>query len=717
MPKRTADRAGYDAFRDQQADIAAARSAKGREIGTIPAIANVRRRSRASKSLKLFCKTYNPRAFYLGWADFHLRGIERIEEAAFIGALYALAFPRGSGKTTLCRMAALWVLANAIRRYAFIIGANDQKANDTLDSLRLLMRFSPEFAADYPEISYPIIHLRGIAQRAAGQTCEGESTLIEWAGGRVVLPTVPPPPNWPRTWPLRADGKVPTAGAVFSASGLTGEGIRGSLLTLNTGEMIRPDFVLLDDPQTNESANSPTQNATRETLVAADVLGMAGPDRTIAAVMPCTVIAEGDFVDRVLDRDLHPLWRGERVGVLKAMPKNMPAWEDYFAEYREGGQSEPPDFTAANDHYRANRAVLDDGAAASWKDRKLPGEVSAVQSAMNLYFRNPRAFWAEYMNRPLAALAAAGAKSLDARRVAARLNGAERLAVPPGCSRVTAGFDVGGDLLWWAVVAWNDLFGGAVLDYGCWPRQTRAVFAAVDARPGLRDVFPGHTEEQRVYAGLAELVPQVLGRAYPTAGGELRAERALIDAGWKPDAVYQFVAASPLAGVIHPSKGIGRSTTQVGVARWKARPDERAGHHWRLTLGTGGGRGRQVQFDPDAWKTFLHSALTVPVGGAAGLTLWGKDASAHELIGGHCAAEYSEPATTHGDTFDKWQERPNRPDNHLLDVLVLAAVAASVQGVVVNATGSASSPGPRPKVKLSELMKKRDQPPGGGPHG
>jgi hypothetical protein len=55
------------------------------------------------KSLRLFCETYNPEAFYLGWSDDHLRAIDRIEEAATLGALFAFAMARGSGKTTICR--------------------------------------------------------------------------------------------------------------------------------------------------------------------------------------------------------------------------------------------------------------------------------------------------------------------------------------------------------------------------------------------------------------------------------------------------------------------------------------------------------------------------------------------------------------------------------------------------------------------------------------
>jgi hypothetical protein len=65
----------------------------------------------------------------------------------------------------------------------------------------------------------------------------------------------------------------------------------------------------------------------RERLVGADVLGMAGPDKSISAVMPCTVIAPLDMADNLLDRSKHPLWRGERTSMLESMPADLAAWD------------------------------------------------------------------------------------------------------------------------------------------------------------------------------------------------------------------------------------------------------------------------------------------------------------------------------------------------------------------------------------------------------
>lgn len=635
--------------------------------------------------------------------------IARIEEAATLGALYALAMPRGSGKSTICRMAALWVISYSISRYVFLIGANAEKAQDTLATIKTLIRFLPEYAADFPEIAYPAIALGGIANRASGQTCNGESTLIEWSTDRVTLPTVPPPANWTKACsvrPKRADGMAPSSGIVIGTSGLTGDGIRGSLLTLTTGELIRPDFVLLDDPQTSESAHSKTQNATREKLVGADVLGMAGPGKTIAAVMPCTVIAKGDFVDRVLDRGKHPLWRGERMSLLRSMPTDLKAWGEYFDVYQACAQLEPPDYTDANAHYTANRETLDAGAVAAWEDRKLDWEVSAIQHAMHLYCRDKTAFYSEYQNEPLDPLLFVGSRQLDAQAIAARLTKVERGIVPRECSRLTAMIDVGGELLWWVVSAWDERFGGSPIDYGTWPPQNRNYFAATDPRPGLSDMYAGMSEESRVYAGLKDLTLTLLGRKWRRdLAGEaeyLTVERCLIDEGWLDKTIYQFCRECDFPTLVFPSKGYAaRASSGRPMSAWAVRAGEKASKanqpSWRLgPVGTG--KGRHVVFDADEWKSFVAERLSCGLGAIGSVRLFGDAPDAHRLFADHLCAEYATPATIGGRTFERWQPKPAGDDNHWLDCIVGSAVAAGVQGLEW-----VSSPG-------SELPPKEDQP-------
>lgn len=678
-------------------------SLTGRDIGSIPPIANVERRASCADSLRLFCETYNPDAFSLGWSADHLRVIARIEEAVMYGALYALAMPRGSGKTTIARTAALWAIAYRACRYVFVIGANAGKAEDTLSAVKTFIRFLPRFAEDFPEISYAAGRLGGIAQRAGGQLCQGRPTLIEWGQDRIILPTVPPPPNWPAEWSLRADGMVTTSGSVVSASGLTGDGIRGSLITLPTGESLRPDFVLLDDPQTNESAHSPSQNATREQLVSADVLGMAGPGRSISAVMPCTVIAEGDFIDRILDRQKHPLWRGERTRMLRTMPKDLAAWDRYFEVYRRCAVAEPPDFTPANDYYTAHRDELDAGAEASWAERKLPGEVSAVQHAMHLYCRDKRAFFSEYQNDPLPEIDPLPGE-LTAEEIGGRINRHAVGLLPSRSSRLTVFIDVQQDLLWYAVCAWEDGFTGAIVDYGAWPDQRRPYFALRDANPTIAAATGIGSLEGSLYKAMEVLCGQLLVRDWKIdAGGVLRAERCLIDSGWgqSTDVVRRFCRSSAWASVLLPSKGMGLGASTMPMSDWPQKKGERRGLNWIIPPPKPG-EGRLGLYDANFWKSFIHARLGTPLGEAGALTLHGDDPQAHRMLADHLTAEYRVRTEGRGRTVDEWKVRPHRPDNHLLDCVVGCAVGAAMLGATL--PGMEAAKAGRRRVSYSQMQ-------------
>ena len=120
------------------------------------------------------------------------------------------------------------------------------------------------------------------------------------------------------------------------------------------------------------------------------------------------------------------------------------------------------------------------------------------------------------------------------------------------------------------------------------------------------------------------------------------------------------------------------------------------------------GRIQCVQFDPDAWKSFVHAGIVTPAGGKTGITLYGKSAQMHEQLANHLSAEYSEPVTLRGTTFDKWQIRPDRPDNHLFDTVVGCHVAASLMGLQWEATGKpVVQPAKPAREKWSDMQRKK----------
>lgn len=698
--KSRAERTGstYDSHRGSMAEKSRERSEAGRDIGELPPVVDAGRKNGCLDDFRMFCEMYFPHRFPLVFSESHLAAIAKLQACVLDGGLFAFAMPRGTGKTTLTECAALWAVLYGHRTYVVPISATQELGNQLVEAIKNEIDSNELLAEDFPEVCYPVAKLEGINQRTSGQTYGGERTRMDLSFGLLVLPTI---------------AGTASSGACIEGKGLTGS-IRGMKRSLAGGKQHRPDLVILDDPQSEETALSPTGNRKLERLINGAVLGLAGPRKKIAAVMPCTVIAPDDMVDRILDPDRNPQWNGERSKMLVSPPTNIELWDEY-AERRRQSFREHGDGRDATEFYRLNRSAMDNGAKVSWAERYNPDDLSALQFAMNWKIDRPNSFAAECQNEPLREGTAFGVKEFDPSDAMKRLNGLERGVVPSDCSHVTAMVDVGGEILWWCVVAWNGHFGGSVIDYGTYPQQNRTMFAASDARPSLSTVYPGRSPSQRVFAALTALLPDLCGKKWPrqNGGDPLAMDRCLVDAGWGEtvDAVYQACARFPLP--VFPSKGYGRSTSSVGVAKWKPRPGERSGFHWRLSIGEGK-RGRQVQFDPDAWKTFVHGAFGVPMGGPTGLTFFGlvgndgrpKQAGQHELFAEHLNAEYSQPVTIRGDSFDKWSMRPDRNDNHWLDTLVGCAVAASVAGVKINATGSIETKTPAKPIRLRELQER-----------
>jgi hypothetical protein len=110
---------------------------------------------------------------------------------------------------------------------------------------------------------------------------------------------------------------------------------------------------------------------------------MAGPGKKIAGLMACTVIRPDDMASRILDREKHPDWQGERTKMVYAFPLNEKLWARYN-ELRSDSLRNDGDGKTATDFYRENKEAMDDGAFIAWKERFNPDEISAVQHAMNL---------------------------------------------------------------------------------------------------------------------------------------------------------------------------------------------------------------------------------------------------------------------------------------------------------------------------------------------
>lgn len=377
-PVRT--RASGERNRASQAQRSREKNLAVREVGPIAKPKWEAQRAKARGSFRMFCETFQRHRFPLAWSEDHLRVIARIEQVVLEGGTFALAMPRGNGKTTLCESAAVWALLYGHRGFVVLIGATDPLATDILTTIKRELTDNVKLGQAFPEICQPIRALEGIAHRAKGQLVDGKRTHIVWGKDEVHLPTIE-----------GADG----SGGIIRVSGITGS-IRGMKHGVR-----RPDLVIPDDPQTDESAKSVKQCEDREEVIAGAVLGLGGPGSKIAALMPCTVIKPGDLADRILDRSLHPEWNGERTKMVYEWPTNAELWDQYTDAYKQSFKDHG-DYRDATKFYRRHRTKMEKGAKVAWPERKNDDEASALQHAFNLRLRDPRAFAAEYQNDPLA---------------------------------------------------------------------------------------------------------------------------------------------------------------------------------------------------------------------------------------------------------------------------------------------------------------------------
>ncbi len=682
---------GYEAHKDRVAQRNREMSLLGRDIGEMPAVANRERKQEAERDFRYFCEQYFPQTFHLPWSPDHLKVIAKIEQAVLEGGLFAMAMPRGSGKTSLCETACLWALLYGHREFVALIGSDEEHAANMLDSIKVELETSELLLADFPEVVFPIHALDGIHQRAGGQLYKGHQTHIGWTAREIVLPTI-------------SGSKA--SGAIMRVAGITGR-IRGMKHKRVDGSSIRPSLVLIDDPQTDESARSPSQCMTRERILAGAILGLAGPGRKIAGLMTLTVVRPDDLADRILDRDKHPQWQGERTKMVYAWPANEALWAKYAELWREGMRADRG-IADATEFYRANREAMDEGANVAWSQRHHPDELSAIQHAVNLKLdRGEAAFWAEYQNEPLPE-EQADEDLLTADQIAAKVNGYRRGEVPIGCTHLTMFIDVQAKALFWAVVAWESDFTGYIVDYGTEPEQKEPYFTLRDLRRTLTSVVTRAGLEGAIFAGLERLTDVTLGREWRRDDGAMvRIDRCLIDANWgsSSDVVYQFCRQSRHASIVMPSHGRYVGASSIPFSEYRRKRGDRVGLNWRIPVVTGKRATRHVVFDANYWKSFAHARLAVPMGDPGCLSLFGRKPEAHRLFADHLCSEYRVKTEGRGRTVDEWKLRVEGLDNHWLDCIVGCGVAASIQGAIL--FGTDAKPMARPRVRLSELQRVR----------
>ena len=615
-------------------------------------------RDEREKSLLDWIQYYGRSTFTSPFSRNHLKAIAALEAAIREGGQIAFAMPRGEGKTSLCRWTAIYCQATGLRQFIVILAATEPLAVKLLEEIKDEWRDNEWLDEDYPHITTPMRKAEGKPLKAKQMLWRDFTPLgLSIKAGEMVLPT-----STDEGQPNGRGGKVTRASAVpyksnggrLISSGLTGA-FRGVRAKLRDGRIIRPDFVLIDDPQSRESATSDAQCMMRERIIMGDVLGLAGPQSRITVVMPGTIIRRGDLMHRFLDHEIHPEWQGMVTQAVVRWPDAQETlWKEYQRLYK-AGLSSGDGIEAAREFYISNREAMDKGAVLSWEHRIHPGDISPLQTIQHELIKFGDQFDSEFQNAPKAEhqlMLALTPDLIMSRAEPDRMAG----AVPEWARVIIALTDINPSYaLTTAVVAFGEYQRAAVLWYGT---QAMNVTLDVTEEEARRAIYEALAEHGR---GLAQL-PCRPGGWYIDGGGSPKGT------------VITFAAhAQRICGIVAWC-AFGRASRQVRTAAGKGRVIVKGEELLQVTESL---EQRWIIWNADYWRELSHKAWKGSPGAPGSCSLPKGDH--REFAEQICREQMTGRGEVGGQTIWTWFTAPGAHDYG--DVMAMAYMGAAHSGI------------------------------------
>lgn len=630
----------------------------------IPDVANPARRESCEADPERFLRTYLAATFKRPFTRQQIEIIDAIMTAAKYGGYQAIAASRGEGKTVLAQaLACVYCILTGVIHFPLICAATGPHAERILGNVKRIYTRNELLKEDYPEVCVPLWDVRTAPQKGLSQHVDGKPTFTQWAGDQVILPTV--------------DGSK-SSGAIIATKGLDAA-IRGIVIDDH-----RPDLILLDDPETRESARSEDQCVVRELIIEEDLAGLGSQDKPMAMLMLTTIQNRRCLSAKYTDPKQKPAWRGRRFRLIEKWPDQMDLWDEYIMQRAADQQAGDEHARNAHQRYLSKREAMDAGAVVAnphrFKAVVLPDgsqlEVSALQACMNIIAdRNKEHFDTEYQNDPPEE-SGPQESGITGARIQRQVSGYPRRIVPPGCVKLTQGIDCKKAGLHWVVRAWREDGTGYTIDYGF----TETYGTVVGSDEGL---------DEALLRALRTRYEQPLEEPYTREDGAIvNLDQVIVDAGWRTEAIYKFCREAGLGW--RPGMGFGRS---AGCAHANFSPpvrstqDKKTGDRWFLSRQPAGVW--LVCDDTDHWKAWEHDHWMRDPDKAGALLLWGEpshqpdrlsnDQKAHFNYSKHLTAEVEVEEPVKGILKRYWKSKSD--NNHYFDASRLATVAAAMAGI------------------------------------
>ena len=661
----------------------------------IPLPENIDRRLECLARPELFLTTYFPETFFQGFTDDRKAMLQSIVDAAVYGGDFALAGPRGEGKTRLAMYGALYLMIANLSPFPIVIGKSQTKAANELKTIKERLQQSELLIADFPEIGIPFKAVGGWSSRGRMQTVNGTHTNIEIAADHLIFPTITVD-DLPSSWPAEC---VPSScGQIMSSLGVDGP-IRGT----NYRDR-RPTLAILDDIEDKKTSDSDVSIEKNEEIIEKDIGGLGASGRRVSRVMLCTTQNRKCIAYRYTDPSEKPSWKGRRFRKMIKPPDRYDMWQTYMEMRIERDKENDPDAREAFRFYLKNRDLMEHGCVISNPysfDTRLakdgePIEISSIQAYYNRVADfGEKAVQTEDDNDPPPETGPVG-NGLTWDVVASRLSGLARYQTPANTVGITAAIDLGKYRCHWVVCAWWKGAGGCIIDYG------------VAEVHGTNTGIDNEASEPHIYRTLLEFRDQLLEKKYVDGTGTARnVDLCFVDSGTFTNAAYEF--ERQVRGIFHCSKGIGNYRP-----RRESTATVRAGSNMHAVSLPSQGIWL-YELDTSHWKKWVHERFLTPTFDEenmlrrGALSIFSPDGNkrhtsfAHHIVAEELVSEFKEGKGTK--TF--WNV--NNENNHWLDATYMAAAGTEaldiklLQGTASNPSGPTVEPrkidGDKPKPR------------------
>lgn len=666
--------------RERLRKLMARKSAAQRDLTIDYSRQKPRRRAKYRNDPIGFCLTYFPKIFYNPFTADQLETIDDMVKLIKYGGCYAIAAPRGDGKSTRGKaILGVWAIAYGHLKWLAVIEANTTEADGTLDDIKSYYEVpeSPDlFGDDFPEICQPVRALEGNAQRQRGQTVGGERTRIKWASDQLVFPTV--------------------KGSKASGARITPRGAEKPIRGLARKNM-RPDFVLLNDVETDDTARSFLQTATIRRNIERGIMGLAGPGQKIGIMMLCTILSRRCLAAQFTDRQKSPAWNGRRYRLITRWPEHKDMWDQYMYLQVKDMQAGLNPTVADYEYYLKHRKEMDAGVVVSnpyrfIQDARPDGmslELSTIQHCYNEIVRMGSIdnFKCEYQNEPPDDMFESSRLEQD--MIFEKVNGSPKGVVPSWCEKLTCFIDVHDQKLFWSAVAWKAGGVGYVVDYGVNPVHS-PIPGSVTKEEKTEQV------DKAIFRALAEFVEWE-----KTSGWGRRVDRGLIDSAYKSPVVYSFCNQF-VDGLWRPARGYSN-----GISGKFPRPHAKEGIR---KIGAGfyeswmeSGRAWVWILDADKYKQQIQNGFKViGVDDSGSLSLFGSEPVQHRAFAEQICSEVWIPDELRFVAADGSRKPSN---NHWLDCVAGCCAAADMLGIRVIGTLKYHPPKKQEEKKEKQVIK------------